>query len=120
MPSQKIKNNKWLSIHCPNWIESKSIKKVLKKNISNRTFQMYKYVLKNYFEYIKLCPDEVIEERKKDLKSDFDIHKSRFNSTLLSYKNMLIENGYKNSTVIKYMSIISLFFERSGIYSKSL
>ena len=113
---QNSKNQKWLEKNFPNWFESKSVNKMINKNLSIRTIQLYKSVLKHFFEFIILSPDDVIKKYKSDMKTNEYVISSNLKNVINSYKQILVNKGYKNSTIKKYLWIIHLFFEKNGFY----
>lgn len=70
-------------------------------------------VLKGFCDFVGLGPDELIEQRKKDLDSSDQRVIHRFETEVKRYRNALAEKGLSPGTQRTYVGALGSFFKRN-------
>jgi integrase len=85
------------------------------RNLVNSTKIRYMVILKNYCDYTKLKPEELIDEAEMEEESGIRLRKRKIKSYLIGFKKYLQDKDHSELTVKNSLSIIRSFYHEFEI-----
>jgi integrase len=83
---------------------------VLDKQVGENTYKSYLTTLPLYLSWANTTPDAMVNDRLEHMKSTDKPIRFHFEDSIVEYKNYLIENHYKASSIKTLLSRVSGFF----------
>lgn len=84
------------------------------ERLEESTFKTCRRILPYYFLYLEQTPDEVIAQRKLDMKNSDDDESERYERATALYVKSLIERGLSGNFVSNHLARVQGFFTNNG------
>jgi len=105
--------NVWREKH-PYWENDESVQTV-KSKVEAGTFTGYRSILPIFFYWENKTPDEVISERKTQLKNDDRKQRFYYEDRMNEFKQYLSDHHYGANTIKNYLSRVAGFFSNNRL-----
>jgi len=91
--------------HCVDWLA----------RVSPKTAKSIRYSFVMFLGFVEKSPTQIYKERIEDLRADDPMQRGRWESEIVKFKNILVENDYTENSVKSMIGRVQSFFKHNLI-----